>query len=214
MSSLKWFSASLPYNVPLYIEKNLTRQFHIKRFTWKHLCLPFGNNHFVTALRSIAVSDNTRHSFLLRDLSPRDLLSWFFPRLQKCGLWERRTGEKSKLSFCTPPFGAPTTISRWLCRQTRHQRERALQLFSWINMPDYAVSIKSCATWERIRGQDLIHLQKEPWVLYESCDKYTHPSSHLQILCDNSTEQFFLPEILILKPISADDLAKFRDEVT
>lgn len=39
-------------------------------------------------------------------------------------------------------------------------------------MLEYVASIKSCAIWKRMKGQDLIDLEEEPWVL--SCDGQTH----------------------------------------
>lgn len=81
-------------------------------------------------------------------------------------------------------------------------------------MLEYVLSIKFCAIWKRMKGQDLIDLQEELWVL--SWDRQTH--SRLpprQIRCDNTAKQFFPPEMIIIsKPISADDLALFGAEVS
>lgn len=95
MGSLKQFSAGLPHQLPLCIEKNLARQFHIKRFIWEHLYLPFRNNHFFGCVENHGCSDDTKHSCLIPNLSLRDLLSQFFPELQNCGLWQHRTGKES-----------------------------------------------------------------------------------------------------------------------
>lgn len=117
--------------------------------------------------------------------------------------------------FFVPGFGAPTTIFHQLCRETRFWTERALKLFfSWFNMLEYVGSIKFCAIWKRMKGQDLTDLQSEPWVL--SWDRQTHsclpPVKYGVTTLQNS---FFPPEMMIIsKPISADDLALFGDEVS
>lgn len=46
-----------------------------------------------------------------------------------------------------------------------------------------------------------------------SSDRHTHSCLLPQIQSDNTGKQFCPPEILILNPISANDLALFGDEV-
>lgn len=63
-----------------------------------------------------------------------------------------------------------------------------------------------------MRGQDLTDLEEELRVL--SCDRHTHSClPPLQIQRDNTAKQFCPPVILILKPISANDLALVGDEL-
>lgn len=83
----------------------------------------------------------------------------------------------------------------------------------FLDIPEYVVTMKSCSGRVRMRGQDLI----EPGggarnaLLWQA---HTHHSClPPQIQCDNTATQFLTPETFILKPISADDLVLFRDEV-